>query len=175
MSFLDDIFDWLSDLFSWIWDNLGLVLAICAILFIAFAPLMVAVIGPGTAFATALPSFLSWVPGLVAAAATSWWVAIPAGLGLAYLFDPTYTSDLIAGAADVVVDTVGTVATGVVGAVSTAITSSSLFTYALLGFGAYLVVSAMSKSKDDNASRTDSRITPNSRQADTAVPPRVQS
>lgn len=148
MSFLDDIFDWLSDLFTWIWDNLTLVLAICAILFIAFAPLMIAVVGPGTAFAAALPSFLSWVPAMVQAAAASWWVAIPAGLGLAYLIDPEETKKLVSGAADLVVGTVDTVATGVVGAVSTAVTSSSLFLWGAVGLVAYLVLSSDSSSGD---------------------------
>lgn len=141
MSFLDDVFDWLGDLFTWLWDNLSLVLAICAILFIAFAPLMVAVIGPGTVFAAALPSYLSWIPAMVETAAASWWIAIPAGLGLAYVIDPDTASSLISGAANLVVDTATTIATGTVGAVSSAITGSSLFLYGVIGFVAYLILS----------------------------------
>lgn len=145
MSFLDDVFNWLGDLFTWLWDNLSLVLAICAILFIAFAPLMIAVVGPGTAFAAALPSFLSWVPAMVQAAAASWWVAIPAGLGLAYVIDPDTTSSMVSGAAGLVVDTATTVATGVVGAVSSAVTGSSLFLYGAIGLAAYLILSRPEK------------------------------
>lgn len=157
MSFLDDIFDWLTDLFSWIWDNLTLVLAICAILFIAFAPLMIAVVGPGTAFAAALPSFLSWLPAMVQAAAVSWWVAIPAGLGLAYLIDSDETTKLVKGAATLAVGTVAAVTTGVVGAVSTAVTSSSLFMWGLIGVGAYLVLSN-SGSNDSNRSAPPRKV-----------------
>lgn len=158
MSFLDDIFDWLGDLFTWLWENLSLVLAICAILFIAFAPLMIAVIGPGTAFAAALPSFLSWVPAMVQVAAASWWVAIPAGLGLAYLIDPDTTSSLVSGAANLVVDTASTVTTGVIDAVSTAVTSSSLFIYGVIGLVAYLILSRPDKQPIDNATQQKQRI-----------------
>lgn len=146
MSFLDDIFDWLGDLFDWLMDHLLLVLAICAILFIAFAPLAVAVLGPGTVFAAALPSYLSWLPGLVALAAESWWIAIPAGLGLAYVFDPEYTSDLVNGAAETIGDVAGTVGEGVGDAVGSTVSSffgatSGLWLYGGIALAAYLLLS----------------------------------
>lgn len=150
MSFLDDIFDWLGDLFTWLWEHFTIVLAICAILFIAFAPLLVGALGVGGTLAASLPTWLaSWLPGLISAAATSWWVAIPAGLGLAYVINSDVVTSLVEGVAAVAVDTLTTVATGVgeaagevVTGVADGLTSSSLFLYTALGFGAYLLLSS---------------------------------
>lgn len=157
MSWFSSLFNWLSKLLKKVWKALGPILVIAAILFVAFAPLLMTVLGTGTLFAASLPAWLSWLPGLISAAGSMGWaVAIPAGLGLAYLIDPAATTSVLNNAVDGVTSVATNVAEGVGSVIGTTIdsvfTGSNLLLFGGLALGAYLLLSSSNNSERESES-----------------------
>lgn len=156
MSWLSDAISSIFDFIKGLWSKLGILLVIAIVLFVVCAPYLVGVLGAGTAFAASLPAWLSWLPAIVTGfAAYGPLVCAIAGLGLAYLVDSTTVADTIHGVADVVGDTIGTVA----GSATAAFTSSSGLSTVLwlagAGVLAYFLLS--SDSKDETSTTTADR------------------
>lgn len=155
MSWLSDAISSIFDFIKGLWSKLGILLVIAIVLFVVCAPYLVGVLGTGTAFAASLPAWLSWLPAIVTGfAAYGPLVCAIAGLGLAYMVDPVAVADSIHGVADVVGDTIGTVA----GSATAAFTSSSGLSTVLwlagAGVLAYFLLTSDSKDKATSTAAT---------------------
>lgn len=159
MSFLSDIFSWLGDLLNKLWDALGPLLAILAIVFIAFAPYLAPLIATWT-----MPAWLAWLPAALTAVAELGPIACAiGGLGLAYIIDPDTTADIVTGAAELVGGAVGTVAGAVVAGTAAALSSSPLVWLAGAALLAYFLLSDDGDERETattvEADRTPPRLT----------------
>lgn len=105
-SFFKKLWNALKKALKWIMDHLLIVLAICAIIFIAFAPLILPLLA-----AFAAPAWL--VSFVAVAAAWGWTVCLLVGFGLAYLMAPEFTGEVIG--------KIGEAVSGVAGAAGEAI------------------------------------------------------
>lgn len=164
MSFFSSLIDSIVDFVKGLWDMLGPLLVIAIIVFIACAPYLVTVLGTGSAFALSMPAWLSWLPALVTAAA-SWGPlgAALAGFGLAYLVDPTATTDIVSNVAE----GVGTIIGTTVGAVAAGVTTSSgLMSWLMIGGAAFIAYKVLTSDKRDDKDRSSTRTT-------SSVPPRI--
>lgn len=151
MSWLGDFVSNIVDFIKGLWDKLGFLLVIALIIFVACAPYLVGVLGTGTAFAASLPAWLSWLPAVVSGfAAYGPLTCAIAGMGLAYLVNPTDTANVIHGVADVVGDTVGTVVGSGVGALTSSSGLGSLLLWGGIGFLAYLVLTSDKSDKPES-------------------------
>lgn len=161
MSFLSDIFSWLGDLLNKLWDALGPLLAVLAIVFIAFAPYLAPLIAAWT-----MPAWLAWLPAVVTAIAELGPIACAiGGLGLAYIIDPDTTSGVVTGAAELVGSAVGTVAGAVVAGTAAALSSSPLVWLAGAALIAYFLLSDDGDKQESRTAtggdRTSPRLTAN--------------
>lgn len=140
------MFNWIGNLLKKIWEMLGPILAVLAIVCIVFAPYLVGLLGAGTAFAASLPLWLTWIPGLITAAASLGPIACAlGGLGLAYVFDGETVTSLVTGIADTVGTAVGTVVGSGIGALSSSSGLSTLLWVGVFGVAAYFLLSGSDK------------------------------
>lgn len=151
MSWFSDIFSWISCVLKKIWKVLGPILVICAILFVAFAPLLVFVFGVGTTFAATAPVWLAWIAPLVSGAAGLGWAgAIAAGLGLAYVIDADTTTEMLNTAVDGVTSVASNVASGV-GEVTGSFVDSLFSSSGILLLGGIACLILLSRKKDETS------------------------
>lgn len=155
MSWLSDAISSIFDFIKGLWSKLGILLVIAIVLFVVCAPYLVGVLGTGTAFAASLPAWLGWLPAIVTGfAAYGPLVCAIAGMGLAYLVDPVATANAIHGVADVVGDTIGTVAGSATAAFTSGSGLSTVLWLAGAGVLAYFMLTRDDKSAPEATNAT---------------------
>lgn len=148
MSFLSNIFSWISDLFESIWGFIKRAL-----------PYVLMAIATYFTLGALAPGFMAGL-GLTSAAAGGW-AAAALALGASFVLAPEETAALYSGAVDSVgnvLSKVGQVASDVVSDTVGSFFSSGIGLWILLGAGAYLLLSSDKKSTttldDVNSGRT---------------------